>query len=149
MAHAALHEEEDDAFGTRRKVRQARRERVYGGTGTLAGHPGEGERSEATGERLQRVAAGEDRVVHGSLLGLQFDEVDEGTQRTVHTLWAGKGFCDVRLQHNDIAARPIAAGVFAARAPAEIIFRAGLAGGGWLKGLLHIVAFRDGWLFGH
>ena len=53
MAHAARHEEEDDPLRLRRVMRFAQRER----TGRAVGEGCERERAEATGARLQKLAA--------------------------------------------------------------------------------------------
>ena len=62
VAHAALHEEEDDALRPRREMRRLRRERIdrRGARLLLRREAGERERAKAAGELLQGGAAGEE-----------------------------------------------------------------------------------------
>ena len=65
MAWTALHEDKDDPLGARLEVRRLGRKRIHvRSDGALRRHARQREVAEATGHRLERVAAGEQVGIH-------------------------------------------------------------------------------------
>jgi hypothetical protein len=75
---------------------------------------------------------------------LSVDDAGRGAEGIVDGGGIGKAFGHVVIQDDDVRSLGVAAGIFAADAPREVVFIP-QGGGLWFKCLFHILCVRAGW----